>query len=259
LPTYLAEIVTDFLVKHFASVIDYDFTAKAEAEFDDIAEGKLKWQEALDRFYKHFHPLVKASEKADRAEAAKARQLGKDPKTGKIVVVRYGRYGPVLQLGEAGEDVAEDAPKPIFAPLPEGTTLEDITLEQALPMFKLPRSVGQTKDGEEITANIGRFGPYVQVGKLFVSIKGQDPMTISENKARQLIEDKREAERKKVIADFGKLKILNGPYGPYVTDGKKNARVPKDTKPKTITEAAAQKLLEEAPAKRPRSFIKKAT
>jgi DNA topoisomerase-1 len=259
LPTYLAEIVTDFLVKHFASVIDYDFTAKAEAEFDDIAEGKLKWQEALDRFYKHFHPLVKASEKADRAEAAKARQLGKDPKTGKIVVVRYGRYGPVLQLGEAGEDVAEDAPKPIFAPLPEGTTLEDITLEQALPMFKLPRSVGQTKDGEEITANIGRFGPYVQVGKLFVSIKGQDPMTISENKARQLIEDKREAERKKVIADFGKLKILNGPYGPYVTDGKKNARVPKDTKPKTITEAAAQKLLEEAPAKRPRRFIKKAT
>jgi DNA topoisomerase-1 len=258
LPTYLAEIVTDFLMKHFASVIDYDFTAKAEAEFDDIAEGKLKWQEALERFYKHFHPLVKASEKADRAEAAKARQLGKDPKTGKIVVVRYGRYGPVLQLGEAGEDVAEDAPKPIFAPLPEGTTLEDITLEQALPMFKLPRTVGQTKDGEEIIANIGRFGPYVQVGKLFVSIKGHDPMTISEQKSRQLIEEKREAERKKVIADFGKLKILNGPYGPYVTDGKKNARIPKDTKPKTLTQASAQKLLDEAPAKRPRRFIKKA-
>jgi DNA topoisomerase-1 len=256
-PTYLAEIVTDFLMKHFASIVDYDFTAKAEAEFDDIAEGKLKWQEALERFYKHFHPMVKASEKADRAEAAKARQLGKDPKTGKIVVVRYGRYGPVLQLGEAGEDVAEDAPKPVFAPLPEGTTLEDITLEQALPMFKLPRIVGQTKDGEEITANIGRFGPYVQVGKLFVSIKGHDPMTISENKARQLIEDKREAERKKVIADFGKIKILNGPYGPYVTDGKKNARIPKDTKPESIKESGAQKLLDEAPAKRPRRFVKK--
>jgi DNA topoisomerase-1 len=257
IPTYLAEIVTDFLMKHFTSVIDYDFTAKAEAEFDDIAEGKLKWQEALDRFYKHFHPLVKASEKADRAEAAKARQLGKDPKTGKIVVVRYGRYGPVLQLGEAGEDVAEDAPKPIFAPLPEGTTLENITLEQALPMFKLPRTVGQTKEGEEIIANVGRFGPYVQVGKLFVSIKGHDPMTISENKSRQLIEEKREAERKKVIADFGKIRVLNGMYGPYITDGKKNAKIPKDIKPKSITAEKAQKLLDEAPAKRPRRFVKK--
>jgi len=257
LPTYLAEIVTDFLMKHFGSVIDYDFTARAEAEFDDIADGKLEWQEALERFYKHFHPLVKASEKADRSEAAKARQLGKDPKSGKIVVVRYGRYGPVLQLGEAGEDVAKDAPKPVFAPLPEGTTLEDITLEQALPMFKLPRKVGQTADGEEITANIGRFGPYVQVGKLFASIKGHDPMTISETEARKLIEDKREAERKKVIADFGKLKILNGPYGPYVTDGKKNARIPKDVKPKTITAESAQKMLDEAPAKRPRRFVKK--
>lgn len=257
IPTYLAEIVTDFLMKHFGSVVDYDFTAKAEAEFDDIADGKLKWQDALDKFYKHFHPLVKASEKADRAEAAKARQLGKDPKTGKIVVVRYGRYGPVLQLGEAGEDVAEDAPKPIFAPLPEGTKLEDITLEQALPMFKLPRVVGQTKDGEEITANIGRFGPYVQVGKLFVSIKGHDPMTISETKARQLIEDKREAERKKVIADFGAIKVLNGPYGPYITDGKKNAKIPKEIKPASIKLEAAQKMLDEAPAKRPRRFVKK--
>jgi DNA topoisomerase-1 len=257
LPTYLAEIVTDFLMKHFGSILDYDFTAKAEADFDDIADGKLKWQEALERFYKHFHPLVKASEKADRSEAAKARQLGKDPKTGKIVVVRYGRYGPVLQLGEAGEDVAKDAPKPIFAPLPEGATLEDITLEQALPMFKLPRKVGNTADGEEITANIGRFGPYVQVGKLYVSIKDHDPMTISEAKARALIEEKREAERKKVIADFGKLKILNGPYGPYITDGKKNARIPKELKPESIKQEAAQKLLDEAPAKRPRRFVKK--
>jgi len=257
LPTYLAEIVTDFLMKHFGSIVDYDFTARAEADFDDIADGKLEWEEALEKFYKHFHPLVKASEKADRSEAAKARELGKDPKSGKIVVVRYGRYGPVLQLGEAGEDVAKDAPKPIFAPLPEATTLEDITLEQALPMFKLPRRVGETKDNEEITANIGRFGPYVQVGKLFVSIKGHDPMTISEVKARELIEEKREAERKKVIADFGKIKILNGMYGPYITDGKKNAKIPKELKPDTIKAEAAQKMLDEAPAKRPRRFVKK--
>ncbi|MBX4201364.1 type I DNA topoisomerase [Candidatus Saccharibacteria bacterium] len=258
LPTYLADVVTDFLVKHFGSILDYDFTAKAEDGFDDIADGKISWQEALDKFYKQFHPLVKKSEKADRAEAAQARQLGKDPKSGKIVVVRYGRYGPVLQLGEAGDDVAKDAPKPIFAPLPEGTTLEEITLTEALPMFKLPRVVGKTAEGDEITANIGRFGPYVHVNKLFVSIKGQDPMTISETEARKLIADKQEVERKKVIADFGKLKILNGPYGPYVTDGKSNARIPKDVKPEKLDEPAAQKLLAEAPKSRGRRFKKKA-
>ncbi len=254
LPTYLADIVTDFLMKHFTSIMDYDFTAKAEAEFDEIAEGEVKWQVALERFYKHFHPLVKKSEKVDRAETSKARKLGKDPKTGKIVVVRYARYGPVLQLGEAGEDVAEDEPKPIFAPLPEGATLEDVTLEQALPMFKLPRVVGKTDDGEEIIANIGRYGPYVQVGKLFVSIKDEDPKTITEVKARKLIKDKQEAERKKVIADYGKIKVLNGPYGPYITDGTKNARIPKETKPESLTEKQAAKMLEQAPAKRPRRF-----
>ena len=257
LPTYLADVVTDFLMKHFGSVLDYDFTANAEKGFDDIADGKISWQETLDRFYKHFHPLVKKSEKADRAEAAQARQLGKDPKSGKIVVVRYGRYGPVLQLGEAGEDVADDAPKPIFAPLPEGTTLEEITLEQALPMFKLPRVVGETTDGDEITANIGRFGPYVHANKLFVSIKGEDPMTITEAEARKLIAKKQETERKKVIADYGKLKVLNGPYGPYVTDGKANARIPKDVKPEKLDQAAAQKLLDEAPKNRGRRFRKK--
>ena len=257
LPTYLADVVTDFLLKHFGTVMDYDFTAQAENSFDDIADGKLSWQEALERFYKHFHPLVTKAEKADRAEAAQARQLGKDPKSGKIVVVRYGRYGPVLQLGEAGEDVAKDAPKPIFAPLPEGATLEEITLKEALPMFKLPRVVGKTADGDEIIANIGRFGPYVHAVKLFVSIKGHDPMTISETEARKLIKQKQETERKKVIADFGKLKILNGPYGPYVTDGKANARIPKDTKPETLDEKAAVKLLAEAPKGR-RRFPKRA-
>ena len=258
LPTYLADMVTDFLLKHFTSIMDYDFTAKAEAEFDDIEEGKIAWQESLERFYKHFHPLVKQSEKADRAEAAQARQLGKDPKTGKIVVVRYGRYGPVLQLGEAGEDAPEDA-KPVFAPLPEGITLEDITLKEALPMFKLPRVVGQTVDGQEITANIGRFGPYVHAEKLFVSIKGHDPMTISETEARKLIKEKQEKERKKVIADFGKIKVLNGPYGPYVTDGKTNARIPKEVKPEKLDEAASQKLLDEAPKNKGRRFRRPAT
>jgi len=155
LPTDLADVVTDFLLKHFKSIVDYEFTARAEEEFDDIAEGRVGWQEALSRFYEHFHPLVKKSEKVDRADAAQARQLGKDPKTGKIVVVRYGRYGPVLQLGEAGEVKDKNADKPVFAPLPEGASIDDVTLEQALPMFRLPRTVGKTKDGEEIVANIG--------------------------------------------------------------------------------------------------------
>ncbi|HET6863622.1 MAG TPA: type I DNA topoisomerase [Candidatus Saccharimonadales bacterium] len=257
LPTYLADVVTDFLLKHFEPIMDYDFTAKAEEEFDDIADGKTGWQDALEHFYRQFHPLVKKSEKADRAEAAQARQLGKDPKTGKIVVVRYGRYGPVLQLGEAGEDAPEDA-KPVFAPLPEGATLEDITLKEALPMFRLPRAVGQTKEGAEITANIGRFGPYVHADKLFVSIKGQDPLTITETEARKLIEEKKEKERKKVIADFGKIRVLNGPYGPYVTDGKINARVPKGIKPDKLDEKASRKLLEDAPKKPSRRFTQRA-
>jgi DNA topoisomerase-1 len=258
LPTDLADVVTDFLMKHFGSIMDYDFTAKAEDEFDNIADGKTKWQDVLETFYKHFHPLVKKSEKVDRAEAAQARQLGKDPKTGRIVVVRYGRYGPVLQLGEAGEDVAEDAPKPVFAPLPKGSTMDSVTLEQALPMFNLPRVVGTTKEGDEITASIGRFGPYVHANKLFVSIKDHDPLKINEATARKLIEEKQETERKKVIADFGKIKILNGPYGPYITNGKINAKIPKDVKPKSINEAAAEKLLAAAPSTKSRRFVRRA-
>jgi DNA topoisomerase I len=254
LPTYLADVVTDFLMKYFAPVLDYEFTARAEEEFDNIAEGKVTWQNALKRFYEQFHPLVKQSEKADRAEAAQARQLGKDPKTGKIVVVRYGRYGPVLQLGEAGEVKDKDAPKPIFAPLPQDATLDDITLEQALPMFKLPRVVGKTKDGKEITANIGRYGPYVQVEKLFVSIKDQDPLTILETEARKLIEDKQEVERQRVVADYGKIRVLRGPYGPYVTDGKINAKIPKETDPTSISETIAKKMLAEAPNKSKKRF-----
>jgi DNA topoisomerase-1 len=257
LPTPVADVVTDFLIKHFASILDYDFTARAEEEFDNIADGKVAWQDAIDRFYQQFHPLVKKSEKVDRADAAQARQLGIDPKTGKIVVVRYGRYGPVLQLGEAGEDAPEDA-KPVFAPLPEGTTIDNITLELALPMFKLPRTVGKTEEREDIIANIGRFGPYVQVGKLFVSIKGQDPMKITEAEARDLIKEKQASERAKHIAEFGKVKVLRGMYGPYVTDGKTNVKIPKDVDPKTITEDQAKKMLAEAPKKPKRRFAKRA-
>jgi DNA topoisomerase-1 len=251
-PTPLAEIVTDFLVKYFGEILDYDFTASAEKELDDIAEGELTWKQMLEKFYKGFHPLVEKSEDASRAEASQQRKLGKDPKTGDIVYARFGRFGPMLQLGEAPDKKDKEAPKPKFAPMPAEATLETVTLEEALPMFNLPRVVGKTAKGEEIIADIGRFGPYVKVGNTFVSIKDQDPLKIGEHEARLAINAKAKKERERVIATWDKIQVLNGPYGPYVTDGKNNARVPKEEDPKKITEKKAIKMLEEA-AKNPKS------
>lgn len=245
IPTTLAEVVTDFLLKYFANILDYDFTANAESEFDKIADGKRKWQDALNDFYKHFHPLIKEAEKASRSEAAQARILGKDPKTGHKVVVRFGRYGPVLQLGDAEDEEA----KLKFAPLPKDVDMDTVTLKQALPMFDLPRVVGTVENGEEIIASIGRYGPYISVGKQFVSLKEKDPLTITESEARELYAEHQKTLAERNIADFGKLKVLLGPYGPYVTDGKKNARVPKDTDPKSLDAKAAQELLDKAPAR----------
>lgn len=257
LPTPLAEIVTDFLMKYVTDIVDYDFTARAEAQFDEVAEGKLTWQQMLDDFYKKFHPLVEASANAERADASQARTLGIDPKTKKPVIARFGRYGPMLQLGETGDIKDKDTPKPKFAPLPADSTLETVTLEAALPMFNLPREVGKTEDGELILADIGRFGPYVKVDKKFISIKGLDPLMISEAEARQAIAENAETARKKVIADFGDIKVLRGPYGPYITDGKKNARIQKSVDPESIDEATAKKLLKEAPEGKRRFKSKK--
>jgi DNA topoisomerase-1 len=253
-PTPLAEIVTDFLVKYFGEVLDYGFTADVEEEFDNVADGKLTWNQMLEKFYKGFHPLVEKSEDASRAEASQQRELGKDPKTGDTVYARFGRFGPMLQLGEAPDKKDKEAPKPKFAPMPAEAALETVTLEQALPMFNLPRVVGKTGKGEEITADIGRFGPYVKVGKMFVSIKGEDPLTITEAEARAAIAAKEKKERERVIADWGKIQVLNGPYGPYVTDSKNNARVPKDEDPKKITEKKAAKMLEDAKKNPPKRF-----
>jgi DNA topoisomerase-1 len=151
----------------------------------------------------------------------------------------------MLQLGDT-----EGEEKPTFAPMPKGARVDEVTLEQALKAFELPRVVGQTEDGEVIKANVGRFGPYIQVGKLFVSIKDLDPREITLDQALELYAAKLKAEAEKNIADFGAVKVLNGRFGPYVTDGKKNAKVPKDTDPKTLTEADAKKLLADAPAKK---------
>jgi DNA topoisomerase-1 len=253
IPTASGKVISDFLTGHFEQVVDYGFTAHVEEDFDKIATGKLERNKMLRDFYTPFHELIEKSGGIKRSEVAQARGLGTDPKSKRPVFARFGRFGPMLQLGNQ-----EDEEKPKFAPLPSGAKLETVTLEEALEMFKLPRTVGTTPDGETIKANIGRFGPYIQIGKLFVSIKPLDPFEITETEARELYADKLKKEAEKNIADFGDIKVLNGRYGPYITDGTKNAKIPKDTDPKTITEEQAKELLNKAPAKK-KSFPRRKT
>ena len=248
IPTPSGELIADFLTDHFTQIVDYDFTANVETEFDKIAAADLAKSAMLHGFYTPFHKLIEQSGGIDRSKVGANREVGIDPKSGKPILARFGRFGPMLQLG-----ATDDEDKPRFAPLPKGAKIETVTLEQALEMFKLPRVVGQTEDGQDIKANIGRFGPYIQVGKLFVSIKPEDPHTITLEKARELYAAKLQAEAEKNIADFGDgVKVLNGRFGPYITDGTKNAKVPKDTDPKTITHEQALEILKAAPAKNTR-------
>ena len=253
-PTASGQVVSDFLVNHFDQVVDYGFTAEVEKEFDDIASGTLPRNKMLREFYDPFHALVEQSGDIKRSEVAQARELGKDPKTGQPIYARFGRFGPMLQKGDQ-----EGESKPTFAPLPAGAKLETVTLDQALVMFKLPREVGTTEDGQVIKSNIGRFGPYIVVGKTFVSIKPLDPFTITEAEAREKYAEKLKKDAEKFIAEFdGGIQVLNGRYGPYVTDGTKNAKIPKDVDPKSITLETAQKMLAEAPAAKKRPFRRSA-
>ena len=253
-PTPAGELIADFLGDHFEQVVDYGFTASVEEHFDDIAEQKLERNKMLEDFYRPFHELIEKSGGIDRSTVGESREVGVDPKTGKPIIARFGRFGPMLQLG--GSEDKED--KPLFAPMPKGKRIEDVTLEEALHAFKLPRLVGQTPDGKDIKANIGRFGPYIQVDKLFVSIKPEDPHDITLERALELYDAKLKAEAEKNISDFGDgVKVLNGRYGPYITDGKKNAKIPKDADPKKITHEEAKKLLAEAPAKKSRFGARK--
>lgn len=253
MPTPSGELIADFLGDHFTQVVDYGFTANVEEEFDQIASDKLAKSTMLKSFYTPFHKLIERSGGIDRSKVGASRAIGTDPKSGKPIIARFGRFGPMLQLGTTDSDE-----KPQFSPLPKGEKIETVTLEQALEMFKLPRLVGKTADGQDIKANVGRFGPYIQVGKLFVSIKSEDPRTITLEKALELYDEKLRTEAEKNIADFGDgIKVLNGRYGPYITNGKKNAKIPKDTDPKSITHDEAKKLLAEAPAKSSRRTTQK--
>jgi DNA topoisomerase-1 len=257
-PTPGGEVLTDFLTNNFTQVVDYDFTAHVEEEFDLIAGGKLARNDMLQEFYTPFHELIEKSGNIKRSDVAQAREIGIDPKSGKPILARFGRFGPMLQLGLG--DSKDKSDKPQFAPMPARTKIETVTLEQALHAFQLPRLVGETAEGLPIKANIGRFGPYIQVDKLFVSIKPLDPHTITQDEALELYAAKLKAEAEKNIADFGDgIKVLNGRYGPYITDGAKNAKIPKETDPTSITHDQAKEMLASAPAAKKGRFGRKST
>lgn len=244
-PTDAGMVVADFLTDYFNDIVDYDFTAKVEKELDEIAENKLDKATMLRDFYGPFHAKIQDSDQIDRSTVAGQRFLGIDPKDDQPIYARMGRYGAMLQKGDSNQPDT----KVTFANMPAGATIDSVTIDQALRMFSLPRTVGQTADGQEITANIGRFGPYIKVGKLFVSIKPESPFDITEARARELYQAKLDAEAAKHIAQWGDIQVLNGRYGPYITDGTKNVKIPKDLEPKSITEEQAKEILAKAPDK----------
>ena len=226
LPTDIGIVVNDFLMQYFPGIMDYNFTAKVEQKFDEIAEGSEKWTDMMKDFYKDFEPDVEKTMNIRAEHKAGERELGKDPKTGKPVYVKIGRFGPVVQIGSA-----DDADKPLFAQLPSEMSLESITLEEAMELFKLPRTVGKYEN-LPVTIGTGRFGPYVLHNKKYVSLpKGADPMAITLAEAVKLIEDKRKEEVQRHLKQFDedpKLEVLNGRYGPYIAYDGKNFRLPKN-------------------------------
>jgi len=257
IPTDIGKIVNSFLSKHFHKYVEYGFTAALEDELDAVSRGEEPWTEPLKKFWKPFISQVDHIEKnVSREEVAQARELGKHPESGKPVTVRMGRFGPFVQIG-----TKDDEEKPKFAGLRKGQKMDTIKLPEALELFKLPRKLGEMEDGYAITAKIGPFGPYVQYAvKGFVSLKEDDPYTIELPRALELIRLKKEADANRLIQDFGvdDIKVLNGRYGPYITDGKRNARIPKDTDPKAVTLETCRELLAAAPPRGSRFGRKKA-
>ena len=251
-PTNIALIVNDFLVGHFPNVIDFSFTANVEQEFDDIANGKVAWENMISSFYGKFHSRVESTEQIARSEVPTSRELGEDPKSGKPVTVKMGRYGAYAQLGANEEESGE---KPQYASLRKDQFIEDISLEDALELFKLPRALGEFED-KPVQANTGRYGPYVRHDGKFASLKKeQDPYTISLEEAIELILEKREADANKYIKTFDEddqCFVLNGRFGPYIKFGKKNVKIPKDKKPEELTYAECKELAEKTPEKKGR-------
>jgi len=231
-PTDIGVLVNRFLLQYFDDIVDYNFTSNVEKEFDEIAEGKKEWNHIIKEFYGPFHEKVQETLK-NSGKFSGEKLLGKDPKTGKNVYAKIGRYGAIVQIGDT-----ESEEKPRFAGLQKGQSLETITLEEALKLFEFPRSLGEY-EGEEVTVAIGRFGPYVKHNKLFYSIKKEyNPASITLEEAIQIIEDKRKAEREKLIKSFAEdpdVQVLNGRWGPYLVIKKQNYKIPKDMDAASLT------------------------
>ena len=252
-PTALGKVVCNFLTEHFSKYVDYEFTAQLEDSLDRVARGEIQWVPVVDSFWKPFHEQVETKSKTvSRQTAQMMRELGTDPETGKPVRIRVGRYGPFVQVGDR-----EDEEKPRFASLREGQSFETITFEEAMDLLVLPRSLGTGEDGETVEVNIGRFGPYVKYGKKkYVSLpKEEDPMTVTRERADELIAENKHREANRTIQNFEAegIQVLNGRYGPYVTDGKRNAKAPKGEDPAELTLEQCQKLLAAAPLKKRRA------
>ena len=228
LPTDTGIVVNDFLTEYFPEILDYNFTATVEKQFDEIAEGDKQWTSVLDTFYKQFHPSVESAIATKSAHRAGERVLGTDPASGRQVSVKIGRFGPMVQVG-----TAEDADKPRFAQLRKDMSMETITLEEALELFKLPRTLGEY-EGKTVTAGAGRFGPYIHTGSVYVSLKGQDPLTVTLDEAIELLKEKQASEAKRHIKKFEEepeLEIMNGRFGPYIAYKGNNYKIPKNIEP----------------------------
>ena len=250
IPTDIGTVVNDFLMENFNEIMDYNFTAKVEQDFDKIAEGGEKWTDMMHNFYENFEPVVEKTMNSRQVHKAGERQLGKDPKSGKPVFVKIGRFGPVVQIG-----TAEDKDKPQFAQMPKEQSIETITLEEALELFKLPREIGDY-EGKPVTIGAGRFGPYVLHDRKYTSLpKDANPLTITLDEAIALIQEKRQQESQKHMKFFledPKLEILNGRYGPYLAYDGKNYRLPKNLheKAKELTYDECMKIINATPVKK---------
>ncbi|WP_323594683.1 type I DNA topoisomerase [Aliarcobacter butzleri] len=242
IPTQTGEIVNSFLVDHFSNIVDLGFTAKIEEEFDEIAEGKIAWEEVMKNFYGGFKKTIDEKESSvSKEDYLQVNELGIDPKSGKPVSARVGRFGPFVQIG-----TKDDEEKPKFVAIPDNLNMDTITLEEALFLFNLPRVVGNTQNGDEIKANIGRFGPYLQVKTKFYSLKTDDPYTIDLNRALEIIKDIDEAKEKSTIKTFDKekIQILVGQYGPYIKQGRKNFKIPKGKNAEDLTLEECLEIIE---------------
>lgn len=242
LPTDVGTVVNDFLMEYFPAIMDYNFTANVEKEFDEVAEGEKSWTGLMEQFYQKFHPLVEQTLSVKSEHKVGERVLGIDPSSGKPVSVKIGRFGPMAQIGSA-----EDEEKPRFAQLNKEHSLETITLEEALELFKFPRALGDI-DGKPVTVGKGKFGPYIRYENTYVSIpKTVDPLSVTLEEAEQMLKDKQEAEAKKVIKTFAEnpdLQILNGRYGPYIAYQKKNYKIPENVEPADLNLDACFKVIE---------------